>query len=95
MVVAAAIKFKILKTGEEVVLCGCRHDDIFTQLKALGFKPHEGYEEIEQGFIDNRNNFISREKAYNEAKLCGQLYIKVELKKEQNNDHILYSEDLW
>ena len=37
MIIAAAIKYHIESTNEDVVLCGVRHGDIFVQLKALGF----------------------------------------------------------
>lgn len=46
MILASAIKFHIEKTGETVVLCGCRHGDIFLQLKLLGFEPMKGYKAI-------------------------------------------------
>ena len=29
MILASAIKFHILETNEEVILCGSRHDDVF------------------------------------------------------------------
>ena len=38
MILAAAIKFHIEKSGEDVVLCGARHGDIFKQVKQLGFE---------------------------------------------------------
>ena len=60
MIVASAIKFHIEATNKNVVLCGLRHSNIFAQLKELDFKPKEGYKEIEQGFIDNNNNFLTR-----------------------------------
>ena len=47
MILAAAIKYKIESTGQEVVLCGARHGDVFDQLKALGFEARQGYEEME------------------------------------------------
>ena len=57
MILASAIKFHIEATDKNVILCGCRHGDVFMQLPALGFKPHEGYKEIEQGL---QNNFMAR-----------------------------------
>ena len=35
MILAAAIKFRIERTGKEVVLCGARHGHIFDQIEAL------------------------------------------------------------
>ena len=54
MIVAAAVKFHITKTNDEVILCGCRHGNIFKQLQQLGFAPKQGYTEIEQGFINEK-----------------------------------------
>ena len=90
MILAAAIKFHIDKTDETVVLCGCRHGDIFDQLKRLGFRPREGYTEIAQGFITNTGAFLTRSEAYNHAKECGQLPEKPNI-----YDDRLFSEDLW
>lgn len=89
MILAAAIKFHIDKTNEDVVLCGCRHSDIFKQLKSLGFDPKKGYKEIEQGFITNKNKFLTREEAYIHAITCGQVRLYREDMKR------LMSEDLW
>lgn len=91
MILAAAIKFHIEKTNKDVVLCGHRHCNIFEQLQLLGFEPQKGYKEIEQGFIDDRNNFLTREEAYIHAIKCGQMIFCISDKKELE----LYSEDLW
>ena len=102
MILAAAIKYRIEKTGKEVVLCGCRHGDIFQQLEALGFDPGNGYEEIEQGFINHRGDFLNRQEAFCHAYQCGQLSSKIYYKKNRyigTKDAIklpeLISEDLW
>ena len=67
MILASAIKFHILETDEEVILCGSRHGDIFKQLKYLGFEPREGYVEEAEGFIDQHNKFYTREEALEHA----------------------------
>jgi len=97
MILVAAIKFKIESTGEEVVLCGARHGDVFAQLKTLGFEPMRGYKEIAQGFIDHHNSFLTREEAYEHAKMCGQLCTRVTREHEMGGmvDKELFSEDLW
>ena len=97
MILASAIKYKIHKTGEEVVLCGARHGDIFKQLKGLGFEAGKGYKQIAQGFIDHKNNFLTREEAYEHAKMCGQICDKIIYERENNNifDKEMISEDLW
>ena len=88
MILCSAIKFHIDKTGEEVILCGLRHGDMFKQLKALGFEPHKGYKEIEQGFLIDSGRFLSRKEAYVVALKYGQL-------KHPKDSEELFSEDLW
>ena len=95
MILAAAIKFKIEKTNEEVVLCGARHGDVFKQLEPLGFGPQSGYKEIEQGFIDQYNNFLTREEAFKHAKETGQLCARLIHDRETIYGTKLISEDLW
>ena len=63
MILAAAIRYHIPATGKDVVLCGARHGDVFWQLEGLGFGPKDGYEELEQGFIDHNGTFLDREEA--------------------------------
>lgn len=97
MILASAIKYEIEATGKEVVLCGARHGDIFNQLYALGFEPRKGYKEIAQGFIDHKNNFLTREEAYDHAKMCGQICEKIIYEREEEGlfGKQLISEDLW
>lgn len=97
MILASAIKYKIEATGKEVILCGARHGDVFTQLEALGFKPRQGYEEIEQGFIDHHNNFLTRKEAFEHAKMCGQICEKIIYEREEKSPFgtEMISEDLW
>ena len=97
MILAAAIKYNIEKTGKEVILCGARHGNIFEQLEQLGFEPKKGYEEIEQGFIDHNNNFLTRKEAYEHAKMCGQLCAKIINDRESGcvGGRNMISEDLW
>lgn len=88
-VVCAAMRNK-----DGLIICGARHYDTVMreQVKALG-----GYEKwmesgpIEQGFIDQRGNFLTREEAYIIAKKNGQIVQK------SGSVHIpeLYSEDLY
>ncbi len=94
MIVAAAIKFHIDKTGQDVVLCGVRHGDCFAQLKGLGFEPKKGYREIEQGFVDNKGNFLNRREAWHTAAMCMQLSFNNVID-NVGGDPELFSEDLW
>lgn len=97
MILASAIKFHIDDTNEDVVLCGCRHGDIFLQLKQLGFEARKGYKEIAQGFIDHKGNFLTRKEAYRHAKEIGQLCDKIIYDRENGRDfgENMISEDLW
>lgn len=95
MILAAAIKFRIAATGSEVILCGARHGDIFVQMKDLGFGPKEGYEELEQGFIDHSGKFLSRPEAWDHAVQCGQVSYKIIHEREKSGSKQMISEDLW
>lgn len=97
MILAAAVKYEVEATGKEVILCGARHCDIFNQLKGLGFKPQQGYKMVAQGFIDQENNFLTREEAYEHAKTCGQLCTSIIIMREEFNPFgkQLMTEDLW
>lgn len=95
MVLAAAIKYHIKKTDSTVILCGARHAEIIMQLGSLGFLPRNGYEEIEQGFIDNKGQFLNRSEAFEHAKSCGQLCAKIVHEREMSGNKDLISEDLW
>lgn len=96
MILASAIKLHIDATDEDVVLCGCRHGDIFLQIKQLGFGPHKGYKEIAQGFIDHTGRFLNRKEALQHAIDCGQLCEKIADAKTSGRDFSqLISEDLW
>ena len=97
MILAAAIKYKIESTGKEVVLCGARHGDVFKQIEALGFEARKGYEEIDQGFIDHHNNFLTRKEAFEHAKMCGQISANTIYDRENKNPFgkNMISEDIW
>lgn len=92
MILATAVKFYIEETNKEVVLCGHRHWNVFEQLQLLGFKPQKGYKEIAQGFIDDKNNFLTREEAFEHAIDCGQI---LDTRAPGDPCERLVSEDLW
>lgn len=97
MILAAAIKFYIEETNKEVVLCGSRHGDIFAQIKTLGFEARKGYKELEQGFINEKNEFLTRREAFEHAKQCGQISSKIIYEREHGcvGGTQMISEDLW
>lgn len=98
MILAAAIKFHVDSTDADVVLCGARHGDVFAQLKYLGFEAKQGYTELEQGFIDHNNNFLTREEAFQHAKDCGQISQRIAHMRDGGEcagGLKMISEDLW
>lgn len=67
-VVCAACKFE-----DGTIILGIRHWDVFMtkQAKALGFR---GMAEHEQGFVDQRGNFLSRKEALEVVRSTGQYF---------------------
>lgn len=97
MIIASACKFCI--NGNEVILCGVRHGDIYKQLEALKINMNS-VEELEQGFVTHKNEFLNRRDAYIHATDCCQLCEKLRIEKNaiaEEYDRIpqLISEDLW
>lgn len=88
MITRAAVRIKDLRQNKEITLPVHRHCDAFYTLKEFGYKIKIDYEILEQGFLDEHDNFLNRQKAYYEAKECGQI-INTEF------ENCLYSEDLW
>lgn len=95
MLVCSAVKFKIDKTNEEVILCGVRHGDVYKQLMDLGFEPRVGYTELEDGFLDNTGRFFNRHDAMIYAIASGQASEESISKYNEGKQNYLYSEDLW
>lgn len=96
MILAAASKFIINSTQNEVVLCGINHDECFKQLLSIGLKPDIDFVLVSKGFIDTKNNFLSRQEAYNHAKECGQLPRRIIEERElSDNNNFLITKDLW
>lgn len=57
-----------------VVLCAHRHHNVFAQTGlSVMQRKMEGWEQVEQGFLTNRNRFVNREEAAQIAKEAGQL----------------------
>lgn len=90
MIVSAAVKIiDYRQDGKEIIIPCHRHHDAFYILKEFGYAPRKEYKEIEQGFLDEHDNFLNRVDAWFEAYNCNQL------KEIEENCHTLYSEDLW
>lgn len=95
MLVCSAVKLKIEKTGEEVILCGPRHHFVYEQLAGLGFKPKKGYDVLIDGFVDEKGNFMNREDAFKYAIKIGQVNANIRNEYWKGTKVQLYSEDLW
>lgn len=78
----------------DTVLAGVRHFDMImhSQIKAIG-KPRGFFVAAEQGFLDQRGEFLTREEAFDVAKEAGQLEGRVKTDRESSTT--LYSEDLY
>ena len=93
MIVRAAIKYLLCPrddASKEIVLPLHRHGDGGKILKDLGFSVGD-FKIIEQGFITDTGEFLSRRAAAEHAYECGQL---TETAEEPRID-CLMSEDLW
>lgn len=89
IVLCAALRIK--ETG--VVVPCCRHGDGFSILHDLGIKI--GISQIEQGFINTKNEFLTREEAFEVAMNNGQLSAVTRQHKRDQHEYELYSEDLY
>lgn len=89
MITSAAVKIWDNWQEKEIILPVHRHCDAFFILKELGYKARQGYKEIEQGFLNEKGEFLNRTEAWQEAYKCHQM------KMIDPSCHSLFSEDLW
>jgi hypothetical protein len=89
MIVKAAVKILNLHTNEEMIIPCHRHSDAFYILHLFNMKQNVDYKQIEQGFLDEHDNFYNRVEAWHEA------YKYRQLKMVDPSHHELFSEDLW
>lgn len=83
-VVCAALRHN---SGE--ILCGPRHFDGIMQAR-IAFDPFGHWRAAEQGFVDQRGNFLTREQAYLVAKAAGQI-----IRRCGGDEGTLFSENLY
>lgn len=100
MVCRAAVKIYDKRQDKEMIIPCHRHCDAFLILKEFGYKKGEDFKEIEQGFLDEHDRFMSRIAAWWEAKNCNQFTqaYKNELAQEYYHPATprqLFSEDVW
>lgn len=91
MIVRAAVKIYDKRQDKEIIIPCHRHCDAFQILKEFGYKRLTDYEEIAQGFLDEKDKFLTRTEAWYVARDHDQLTSLV----ESHLCHELYSEDLW
>ena len=97
MVCRAAVKVLDLRQNKELTIPCHRHCDAFQILKEFGYRKSVDYKEIAQGFLNERDEFMTRAEAWQEARRCNQFlesYIE-EHCEDTNLSTILYSEDVW
>lgn len=98
MVICAAILIETNTEDEPIAICGRRHSDCYYTLWQLNPKLSKWAKEndtITEGFINNKNNFITRAQAYEEAFNCGQISLTTYEYKQSKGETTLYSEDLY
>lgn len=84
VVVCAAIKNK-----RGVMVCSPRHWDTMMHAQALSMKGEDWYQ-AEQGFVDQRGVWLTREEAWKVAEAAGQIMRRV-----GGDEGCLYSENLY
>ena len=72
MIACAAVKVFIHPLNKEVTIKCHRHCDAYEILHDLNYK-REDYETIEQGFLDEHDNFYNRVEAWKHAYLHDQI----------------------
>lgn len=105
MITRAAVKIKFYDADRvrDIIIPCHRHCDAFQILKEFGYHKGSDYKELAQGFLNEKDEFLTRVEAYKEAYECHQLSVKALwelhdralLSPDTAMDHCLYSEDLW
>jgi hypothetical protein len=88
MIVRAAVKIFDNKQNKEVILPVHRHCDAFQILHDLGYKISD-FKTLDQGFLDEKDNFLNRLEAKKVAAACNQIL------PDEGKYSELFSEDLW
>ena len=91
MIVSAATKIYLCDRQEEIIIPCHRHKDVLYILESLGYKEKEDYRRVVEGFLTDKDTFLTRRQAAEHAYECGQL---IEDPEEPYID-VLFSEDLW
>ena len=89
MITKAAVKIFDIKQNKEIILPAHRHADIYEILYKLGYKKNIDYYKIQEGFLDEDDNFLDRHAAWLDAVYSHQLLVI------NNNYKELFSEDIY
>ena len=87
MILCAAVKYK------DIVIPCHRHMNGYEILYELGIKDYRN--NLEEGFITVKNEFLNRRDAFIDAMSCGQLNAVTRQYKQDKFEIDLYSEDLY
>lgn len=95
MIICAAIKIEhndnVGNSLEPIIICGHRHGDCYKIIKYLDINRVSE----EQGFINHKGEFLTRQEAFEHAKEIGQCNATQRWYWEDHNQDELYSEDLY
>ena len=72
MVCRAAVKVLDLRQNKELTIPCHRHCDAFHILKEFGYRKSVDYKEIAQGFLNERDEFMTRIEAWMPCMHCKQ-----------------------
>ena len=89
IILCAALRIK----NKGIIIPCVRHGDGFSMLHDLGLKI--GMNNVEQGFVNTKNEFFTRGEAFNIAMDNGQLSATTRAAKRDMGEKELYSEDLY
>ena len=78
------------KNNDGLIICGARHYDGIMTPQMVNSAAYWTAESIEQGFIDNRGVFMTREEAWKVASDAGQIAYRV-----GGDEGKLFSENLY
>lgn len=89
MITKAAVKIMDLRQNKEVIIPCHRHSDAYKILYDFRYKKNIDYYKIQEGFLDEDDNFLDRHCAYLEAIYDHQILIN------DSNSKELFSEDIY
>lgn len=86
MIASSAVKILDLKQNKEIIIPCHRHHNAFYILHEFGYSRSD-FKVLDDGFLDNHDNFLTRIDACAHAMECGQI--------PTGTIRVIYSEDLW